>query len=192
MLYLDDSIGHWSDNEIEFHLSCVSLERQEKIRSYTTTLDRELSLKSYLLLQKGLKNKYGISDPPIFTYNQYKKPSLIKYPSIHFNLSHCENAAACCISECPIGVDVETIDSLDSNFAQYVLNPQEYQQVELSENPAIEFTLLWTKKESLIKLIGKGIDEQSLPNILQNHSQYHFKTIINQEKGYVVTSCITK
>ncbi|WP_374462456.1 4'-phosphopantetheinyl transferase superfamily protein [Chryseobacterium sp.] len=189
---MDDSIGYWSDNEIEFHLSGVSLERQEKIRSYTTTLDRELSLKSYLLLQKGLKNKYGISDPPIFTYNQYKKPSLINYPNIHFNLSHCENAAACYISERPVGVDVEKIDSFDSNFAQYVLNPQEYQQVEISENSAIEFTLLWTKKESLIKLIGKGIDEQTLPNILQNYSQYHFQSIINQEKGYVATFCILK
>lgn len=190
MIYLDDNIGNWNDNEFESYLSRTSLERQKKILSYTNPLDRELSLKSYLLLQKGLKDKYGILDPPIFTYNKYKKPLLISYPNIHFNLSHCKNAAACHISERPVGLDVEIIDSLDYNFAQYVLNPREYQQVIISENPVMEFTLLWTKKESLVKLIGNGIDEQHLPNILQNHSEYHFETIVNQEKGYIVTSCV--
>ncbi|CAA7196609.1 4'-phosphopantetheinyl transferase family protein [Chryseobacterium potabilaquae] len=192
MLYLDDLIENWSNSEIERHLKGVSVERQEKIRSYMMPLDRELSLKSYQLLQKGLKCQYGISEPPIFKYNQYKKPSLAQYPNIHFNLSHCKNAVACYIAEHPVGIDVEKIDSFDSDLAQYVLNPKEYEQVEMSENPAVEFTLLWTMKESLVKLIGEGIDNQSLPNILHNRSLYHFESIINKEKGYVVTSCIVK
>ncbi|MEG0456338.1 MAG: 4'-phosphopantetheinyl transferase superfamily protein, partial [Bacteroides sp.] len=141
------------------------------------------------LLQKGLKQEYGIFELPLFEYNEFGKPSLTRYPAIHFNMSHCKRAVVCLLANHPVGVDVEEITPFDPDVARYVLNSKEYERMVSSDNPAEEFTILWTMKESLIKLTGVGIDDELLPDLLQDILKYNFQTTVNREKGYVTTTC---
>lgn len=189
MLYVDDTIGNFSIKDVECYLPAVSLQRAVLVESYVFCIDKELSLKAYQLLQKGLKEEYDISEPPLFEYNEFGKPSLAHYPRIHFNMSHCKRAVACLLANHPVGIDVEEITPFDSDVARYVLNSKEYDRVTSSNDPATEFTILWTMKESLIKLTGRGIDDELLPDLLHDISKYNFQTNINKEKGYVVTTC---
>lgn len=189
MLYVDDTTGDFSMEDVEHYLLAVSSQRAALVESFAFCIDKELSLKAYQLLQKGLKLEYGISEPPLFQYNEFGKPSLAHYPGIHFNMSHCKRAVACLLSNQPVGIDVEEITSFDPDVVRYVLNRKEYERVISSNNPAVEFTILWTMKESLIKLTGKGIDDKHLPNLLQDSLKQDFQTTVNREKGYVITSC---
>ncbi len=192
MLYVDDSIGSFSLDDIQRSVAFVSYQRATLVDSFAFTIDKELSLKAYQLLQKGLKREYDISEPPLFDYNEYGKPSLSNHPDIHFNISHCKRAVACFVADHPVGVDVEEVNPFDPDVARYVLNQMEYNKVVNSSESDVEFAILWTMKESLIKLTGKGLQDELLPNLLQDVSQYDFQTIINRENGYVVTICTLK
>ena len=192
MLYIDDEIGNYRMEDIQCCLPFVSSQRAILIESFAFTIDKELSLKVYQLLQKGLRQEYDISEVPVFEYNKFGKPSLVSYPGIHFNMSHYKRAVSCLIANHPVGVDIEEITQVDLDVARYVLNQNEYDRVIASNEPDIEFSILWTMKESLIKLIGEGIDDKRLPNLLQNSSKYDFQTTVNRDKKYVVTTCAAK
>lgn len=189
MLYVDDRIGNFSIKDVNCYLPTVSSQRATLVESYAFCIDKELSLKAYQLLQKGLKEGYGISEPPLFEYNKFGKPFLAHHPHIHFNMSHCKRAVTCLLANYPVGIDVEEINPFDSDVARYVLNSKEYDRVTNSNDPATAFTTLWTIKESLIKLTGRGIDDKCLPDLLQDMPKYNFQTTINKEKGYVVSTC---
>lgn len=189
MLYLDDKIDTLSNNDIEKCFFSISSQRVALIKSFVFTIDKEQSLKSYQLLQKGLFQEYGIIKPPLFGFYEYGKPFLADYPDIHFNISHCKRAVVCYLSNHPVGIDVEEITPFDSDVAHLVLNQQEYERVLNAEEPCVEFTILWTMKESLIKLTGEGIDDNLLRDLLRDSSKYSFQTTVNKEKGYVITTC---
>lgn len=189
MLYVDDAIGDLSREDLLRLLPTVSSQRASLVESYACCIDQEVSLKAYQLLQKGLKEEYGISEPPLFEYNEFGKPFLANHPHIQFNMSHCKRAVACLIAHHPVGVDIEEVAPFDSDTARYVLNSTEYDRVIGSGDPATEFTILWTMKESLIKCIGRGVEDKLLADLLQDSSKYHVQTSINKEKGYVVTTC---
>lgn len=192
MLYVADTIGTLSAEQIDRCLPFVSAQRAASIQRYVFPADKTLCLKAYQLLQKGLEQEYGISEPPLFGYNEYGKPFLADHPGIHFNLSHCKQAVACLLAGYPVGIDVEEIVPIDWEVARYVLNAKEYDTVAESNDPDTAFTILWTMKESLIKLTGKGIDDEQLPDLLHNISDYDFRTTVHKEKGYVVTTCAAK
>ncbi|MCH5229029.1 MAG: 4'-phosphopantetheinyl transferase superfamily protein [Muribaculaceae bacterium] len=161
---------------------------------YIEELKRETSLKeqseiSRKLLLSGLQNKYGFSELPEISVGQYGKPYFASQNNIHFNISHCKKAVACIISDNPVGIDVECINPFDKDLALYISSPQEMDCILNHSDPALAFTILWTRKESYYKLTGKGLDDRtSIQNILINNPS-SFQTIINHAEGYVITSC---
>ncbi|MEG1949719.1 MAG: hypothetical protein RR137_05045 [Odoribacter sp.] len=129
MLYVDDTIGNFSIDDVERYLPTISSQRAELVKSFAFCIDKELSLKAYLLLPKGLKQEYGISELPLFEYNEFGKSSLACYPGIHFNISHCKRAVTCLLANQSVGIDVEEINPFDPGLARYVLNQKEYDLV---------------------------------------------------------------
>lgn len=160
------------------------------IEELNTKVSREEeSLVGRKLLLKSLQIEYGISELPEISFGNYGKPFFKAYPDIHFNISHCNKAVVCSLSDKPIGIDVECINPLDEELAQYVCSPQELDFILKNRKPAIAFTVLWTKKESYLKLTGEGLpSRQKIQNIL-NGISVHFSTLVNESKGYAITSC---
>ena len=117
---------------------------------------REQAL-AYQLLKEVLQKEYGISENPVFEYNEHGKPLIIGHPEIFFNLSHCKEAAICVVSDQPVGVDVESIREYKDSLAEYTMNEDELHQIKNSTHPAATFIRLWTMKEATTKLIGTGI-----------------------------------
>ena len=91
-------------------------------------------------------------------------------PTVHFNLSHCRDAVACAIHYAPVGIDIESVRRpFNMPLARYVLTDSELQQVTEAKDPPLEFIRYWTRKESIVKLTGKGVSDD-IKTILERYA----------------------
>jgi 4'-phosphopantetheinyl transferase EntD len=122
MIYLNDDIAHF---DFEKALPLLSRQRREQALKFKYELGRKTCAAAYLLLREGLRKEYGILEPPVFEYGEHGKPMLSGYPHIHFNMSHCREAAICVVSDRPVGVDIESIREYKESLARYTMNDAE-------------------------------------------------------------------
>ena len=182
MIYLNDDIAHY---DWQAALPLLSEQRREQVLRFRYELGRCTCVAAHMLLCEGLQREYGIMEPPVFDYGEHGKPLLKGHPDIHFNMSHCSEAAICVLSERPVGVDVERIHDAKPSLVSYTMNPAEQRLIEQSANPAEAFTRLWTQKEAVLKLCGTGITDE-LKTALSTFSG-HMETVVNQERQYIYT-----
>ncbi len=183
MIYINE---HIQDFPIEEALQTVSPERRIYALRYRRPLDQRLCLAAYKLLQKALHEEYGIEEPPQFTYGTHGKPMLKAHPDIHFNLSHCDVAAACVLSGKPVGIDVECIRPIDRELMAATMSKEEEREILSAASPAVAFARYWTMKESLLKLTGEGICSD-IHRVLSRATNCKFMTETHEQKGYVMT-----
>jgi 4'-phosphopantetheinyl transferase len=187
MIYLND---HIEDLNLEQALNAVSSQRREQALRFRQERDRKLSVAAYLLLCEALREEFGISELPQLNYGPNGKPFISDHPTIHFNLSHCDEAAVCVVSNQPVGVDVESIRRYDPALCSATMNSEEQHFIAQAPEPAVAFIRLWTMKESLLKLTGKGLKDD-ISNILEQTDSIRFTTQINATRGYIYTVCQT-
>lgn len=159
--------------------------RKEKALKYRRPRDRYLCAEAFLLLREALEKCCGIDGDISFVYGPSGKPGLAGHEDIHFNISHCSGCVACAIGDSPVGIDVEDIQ-YDEALVDAVLNGDEAAMVRSAEKPAVEFTRLWTMKESLLKMTGEGIRDD-MKGVLAG-SDARFETRINEVRGYVLSA----
>ena len=182
MIYLSENI--W-DFDLSKALGEISEQRREQALKFKFEQGQRLCVLAYQLLKEGLRKEYGITENPIFEYNEHGKPSIVGHSEIYFNLSHCKEAAVCAISNHPIGVDVESIREFKDSLVNYTMNDDEVREIETSENPASAFIRLWTMKEATMKLVGTGISNDMKSVI--DATKYKYTTIDRQR--YIYTVC---
>ena len=188
MVYLNDDID---SIDVGSALRVVSPQRREKALRYRQLRDQKLSLAVYLLLAEGLAKEYGIHDPPEFAFGPHGKPRLANHPRIHFNLSHCREAALCVIADTPVGCDIESVpETLDPDLCRRCFNPAELALITASARPPLAFTRLWTQKEAYLKLTGEGLTS-ALPDLLRTARAENvtFDTHTAPDGSYVYTIC---
>lgn len=185
MVYLNDDIDHF---DWQAALPLLSEQRREQCLKFRHELGRKTCAAAYLLLCEALRKEYGIHELPVFEYGEHGKPVLAGLPHIHFNLSHCREAAICVVSDKSVGVDIESIHRYSESLARYVMNDNEMEEILHAENPALTFTKLWTQKEAVVKLTGHGISND-MKSVLQDRvlegSTFEIQTVVNAEKNYV-------
>ena len=182
MVYLSENI--W-DFDLSRALGEISEQRREQALKFKFEQGQRLCVLAYQLLKEGLLKEYGITENPIFEYNEHGKPSIVGHPEIYFNLSHCKEAVVCAISNHPIGVDVESIREFKDSLVNYTMNDDEVREIEASENPASAFIRLWTMKEATMKLVGTGISND-MKSVIDT-TKYKYTTIDRQR--YIYTVC---
>lgn len=173
------------DFDLDAALNEISEQRRAQALKFKHEQGQRLCVLAYQLLKQGLRELYGITENPVFEYNEHGKPAIIGHPEIYFNLSHCKEAAVCAISDQPIGVDVECIREYKESLVNYTMNETEVRQISSSENPAEAFTHLWTMKEATMKLVGTGISNEMKTVI--DTSIYKYTTVHRQR--YIYTVC---
>ena len=91
--------------------------------------------------------------------NAHGKPFLPEYPDFHFNITHSVRTVACAVDDAPIGIDVEELRPVNLKIAGRFFTPAE--QAFILAHPAAEqqaaFYHIWTRKESYLKWLGKGL-----------------------------------
>ncbi len=186
MTYIDD---HIDQLDLSAALAAVDDKRREYALRYKHERSQRQCLAAFLLLQRALRQEYGITGELKMAYGPHGKPMLVDYPDIHFNLSHCRDAVACIVGGQPVGIDVECIDRYRPLLLDYTMNEHERAHIAASPEPATAFIRLWTMKEALLKLTGQGITDDLQP-VLENAEAYRFDTIIHPT--YICTTCRAK
>lgn len=174
---------HIWEFDLQAALGEISVQRREQALAFKFELGQRQCVLAYQLLKQGLQEAYGITENPIFEYNEHGKPAIIGHPEIYFNLSHCEEAVACVISDEPVGIDVESIRAYKDGLARYTMNETELAEIAQASDAAAAFIRLWTMKEATVKLIGTGITNE-LKSLIDT-KKYSYTTVI--ESGYIYT-----
>ena len=182
-LYIDDQIDAL---DLQAGLRAVGEERRRYALRYRRERDQRLCVAVWLLLQRALRECFGLHNVPPIVRGEQGKPALDGFPHIHFNLSHCRLAAACVVDDRPVGVDVECIDRYDPSLLTYTMSGHEQRLIAAAPQPDVQFIRLWTMKESLLKLTGEGI-RNDLASVLDHAGDYHFTTTLHP--GYICTVC---
>ena len=202
-LYVRDDLAAITSEELEAAIASLPDWRREKALRFKHEQGRKECTFAYLLLCQALQETYGIDEQPSFLIGEHGKPELVfnlnlnpndnlnpnlnlNLKPIHFNISHCKQAIACALSERPVGVDVESIGRYSESLARHVLSPEEFAFVSSAPDPQIPFTRLWTQKEAIVKLTGRGIDDD-LPNLLFKYNNVYLHTEEHLDKGYILS-----
>ncbi len=195
MLIIRDDIQDIAQAEYDAIVASLPQWRQDVVATYRHIEDRRESALSFHILQQALAEEYSISNVR-FIKNAHGKPSLKNHEDIHFSISHCRHAVACIISSRPVGVDIERLGRYKERIARYSLSDEElaslyyvkHDGMSQEESADLQFTILWTKKEALLKLIGTGITDDITQILHMYEGQVNFRTTINTEKRYVCTT----
>lgn len=109
------------------------------------------------LLNWAMKQEYGV-EPASFNlaYGPQGKPFFADHPA-RFSLSHCRGLVCCALSGEEIGVDAERILPYDPRLARRICTPEEMEYLSSAPDRDEALTVLWTLKESLMKLTGEGM-----------------------------------
>ena len=178
MTYLNDDIANF---DVLSALPRLSEQRREQTLRFKHELGRKTCAAAYLLLCEGLRREYGITEPPLLGYGEHGKPFIVGHPDIHFNISHCREAAICVISDKPVGVDIESVREYKDSLARYTMNDEE---LALINGSPLEFTKLWTMKEAVLKLAGTGL-VNDMRGVLRGVSR--LTTTVSPDERYVYT-----
>ncbi len=165
-------------------MALVSKSRQEKIKKLKHASDRKRSYAAGLL-EREILSAHGLTMDDIF-YNEHGKPLV---NGLYYNLSHSGDYAFGVVSNVAVGCDVERIKEPKPAVAKRFFSEKEYQSFLESENPAETFYMIWTRKESYIKMTGQGLaqDLTSFCTIeLDSNTAWFFTQVFD---GYVFSVC---
>lgn len=119
------------------------------------------------------------------------KPYFINL-QLYFSLSHSNGIAGAVSSSNRVGIDVEYVDSNRdfSNLTNRFFTKDEKRLLASSNNPTFDFYSIWTKKEALSKISGKGLSEISERSSFDCFS-HQYKIIYNGDT-FILSICTDK
>lgn len=138
--------------------------RSRRTLSYPRDIDRLQSALAYDLLERLLRRCFSMDlSRLVVEYSPTGRPAIAGHPEIWFSLSHCPMAVMAVVSDSsPVGCDVEAIPlSHPAEVEELYYSQGERRLIELSADPSLEFTRIWTVKEALFKL-DNSLDIESL------------------------------
>ncbi len=170
----------------------IKEKRQVRILEHCQKKDRCRSLAASLLLKKALEEEGICYEETCFTKEQGGKPKLLQN-GLFFNLAHAQEMAVCVISDQQVGVDVERRDRLEGKeqsrklqIAKKILTPEEWKLWEKAGCQTEELISVWTKKESYVKMTGKGLTEK-LTTVDTLSNAFYQQILVDD--GYVISVC---
>lgn len=130
---------------------------RSRISRYRRWEDQQAGVYGKLLLAEGLR-RYGY--PP--EYLQHLAWDVRERPfldgKIDFNISHSREYVVCALtSKGKVGIDIEKIEPINIDNFQTQMTCEQWQSIMESENRLRTFFELWTQKEAVAKVDGRGI-----------------------------------
>lgn len=138
-----------------YHLSNERIARSEL---FSDDCQKNRFISAEIFTSKLVSQTY---DLPYSTFggSAGEKPYLLDYPDISVSRSYAGNFLAVALENgASIGIDCEEIKKFDSEVIKYFFTDKECQYIKSTPNPELSYALIWTRKESYIKSIGRGLD----------------------------------
>ncbi|MBQ8743117.1 MAG: hypothetical protein IJZ03_07080 [Clostridia bacterium] len=152
-VFLVDTHKTELDTMLEQYRSFISADRMKKIIRLAHMSDKKLSFAAEMALCFAMKSFSLPFSPTQYRYDQWGKPYIENAEDVFISISHSGYLAACAIARFPIAVDVlETDYYIASSFQKKVVGPKD-----LIPESKHDLLSLWTKKESYVKLTGRGL-----------------------------------
>jgi 4'-phosphopantetheinyl transferase len=118
------------------------------------------------------------------------KPLLLYPEGWHVSLSHSRGREVAAVSRRPIGVDIERVRPVCPALARRIFTPEEWLAIESSADPALEYTRLWTRRESFCKCTGEGMRGLMASSGKRLPDGYVWRNGV--KSGYVTAVCAQK
>ena len=152
---------------------------------------RRLSLLAWATLHKLLVEcGYG-SDTDLNVLRTAERKPYFESSPLHFNLTHTSGAVAAAISDSPVGIDIEWLDSSRNTDAisSRFFSPDEQNSIISSDDRQVAFFSIWTKKEAYAKRLGKGLASICSENLEKDvcFSQYFVE--LGENRGILSVCC---
>lgn len=138
-------------------------------------------------LVKGLADKFGLLEQGF----KIKKDTMGKPygeaggSHIYLSIAHCTREVMCGLSESmDLGVDLEPMErKVNKGLGKRIYHPEEQEEI-----TGLDLIRVWTIKESLVKLDGKGLRTNLNDLLLSRSSESEFSCIFNNEKSARICS----
>ncbi|NLK45917.1 MAG: 4'-phosphopantetheinyl transferase superfamily protein [Treponema sp.] len=144
-------------------LNLASKERQNRSLAFAHQENKARSLGAGLLLDEALRRTFPeVPLPAEIIRSKTSAPFVRNFPEIYISISHAGKYAVAGVSSLPIGVDTETIRKCPIGFCRRFFTPDELEAIlaqKDDDSMNLTFSKLWTRKESYIKAIGKGLSQ---------------------------------
>lgn len=151
---------------LDYYWRSLSKDEQIRAKEFYFSKDKINYIISRGILRNIIASYIGICPIEVqFEYTEYGKPYLEKkdnYKIINFNFSHSNDCFIVgLVKNIDIGIDIEFCDdNCDlENMAKYLCSIVEYNKLKkfkINERYHY-FYNLWTRKEAIVKLLGKGL-----------------------------------
>lgn len=135
----------------------LSLKKQAEFLRYPKKKREESLLWRGLL--RGIFKEQGFDGNIIFKKTAKGKPFTSPKLS-EFSVSHSEGIVAVCVSSKKVGIDIEILREIDLNLSKKICTEEEKNWIfsaKTEEERRKRFLVLWTLKESYMKVTGKGM-----------------------------------
>lgn len=134
----------------------LSQYRQKKLARTTNPQTYAEGLGAELLMLAALRDLgLPVTGPLEIICGEGGKPALAGGPA--FSLSHSGGRVLCALSDRPVGADVQQLHPYAPALARRFFTAEEAAWLEARPARDLAFTLLWSLKESYVKLLGGGI-----------------------------------
>lgn len=193
--------------EAESLYELLGRDRQKKVLELKNQRERERSIFAGLLLRYSfLKAGY---DAEMWAQAEigkglYGKPFIKGYHDFQYSLSHSGEWIVCAADTMPLGVDIQEMKEWKLQMAKRFYHEKEYNRIlKLEETDTAnrrtkEFYSIWTAKESVVKLSGRGIgagisryvtsDNYSCVYDMDNKQTINIR-LYDELEGYIACIC---
>ena len=134
----------------------LSPQRRQRAAAMRDEADRLRTVAGETLARQMLSERLGCEPGSVpLRWDDSGKPSA-PGTGLYLSISHSGAYAVCAVDDEPVGVDVETIRGVEEKFMRRVCSEAELSYVLDSCAPERRFWELWTAKEAVFKLTGRG------------------------------------
>ncbi|MFF8959083.1 4'-phosphopantetheinyl transferase family protein [Streptomyces sp. NPDC014894] len=151
------------------HRHLLDAEETTRLDAFRRPVDRDAYAVAHVTLRRLLGERLGLPpeavtltrEPCTRCAGPHGRP-VVPDRRAHFSLSHTSGMVLIALASAPVGVDVESVPSAGT-IAEVSAELHPRERAELAALPAEErpvaFTRCWTRKESVLKASGVGLNE---------------------------------
>lgn len=183
-------IKQFDDEKYRHAYEVLSPYRRQKIALLKHEQDKKRSIGAAVALDHALM-EYGLRERMMeYEVGEHGKPYLRDYPEVFFSLSHSGDYAVCSIGSKPIGIDIEKVKEGRLGVAQRFFSLQEtawIYRVEDRREQEDRMFLLWTMKESFLKVTGLGMSLplNSFTIVSKRDGSFFIEHNVNEKRYYL-------
>lgn len=150
-------IRELTDETAQAVLSMMDETRRRRVADIAGEDDRKRTIAGELLVRRMAAATLHCAEKDVpLTWDELGKPT-VERGGVYVSVSHSGAWAVCVTADVPVGVDVEVIRSAQEKFMRRVCSTEEMSYIRPGDDGGCRrFWEIWTAKESLFKLTGKG------------------------------------